>query len=399
MGTKFVTGLAKGNSGYDVGKEAATKAFQKLGGDKVHLSIVFSSPKYNYQDVLKGVREITDNAPLIGCSSAGEFTEEGVQKESVVCALISSDNHKFFTGIGSGLKENEIKCISDAAENFPAFVENYPYKSYILCEDGLSGKGEEIPLAMLSILGTNMKFAGGSAGDDLKMLETMTFSDNKVLPDSISLALVASKKPVIIAVQHGHLPISPPLAITKSEANIVYEIDGQPAFEVWKKYAKEDAKKTLDIDVNKLQEHSEDVSKFLTRYEAGIYVSGSEQKIRWPGSTVTVSGPMTFNGAMPEGTVLRIMSSPKEIQVLSARHSAEIIVERLKGEKLAGVVVFDCVVRGMILQDDFNKAIDAIKEVLKVPIVGFETYGEFAMEIGQMTGYHNATTVILAIPD
>jgi methyl-accepting chemotaxis protein len=37
--------------------------------------------------------------------------------------------------------------------------------------------------------------------------------------------------------------------------------------------------------------------------------------------------------------------------------------------------------------------------VLKVPLIGFETYGEFAMAMGQMTGFHNATTVILAIPD
>jgi len=243
MGTKFVTGLAKGNNGYDAGKEAAQKALQKLGDNTVHLSVVFSSSKYNYQDVLKGIREITSNAPLIGCSSAEEFTEEGVAKESVVCALISSDTHKFFTGMGGNLSEDIITCLKEATKNFPLSVEDYPYLSYILCADGLSGKGEEIALAMLSVLGTNMKFAGGSAADNLKMLETMTFTDDKVLSDAVSLACVASKKPLVIAVQHGHLPISPPLTITKSEGNVVYEIDGKPAFEVWKEYAGEDAKK------------------------------------------------------------------------------------------------------------------------------------------------------------
>lgn len=399
MGTKFVTGLAKGSSGYDVGKEAAKKALQKLGGDKVNLSIVFSSSKYNYQEVIKGVREITDHAPLIGCSSAGEFTEEELQKESIACALISSDTHKFFTGIGTGLRENEIECISDASKNFPASVEGYPYLSYILCEDGLSGKGEETAIAMLSILGPNMKFAGGGAADDLKMQETMSFVDDQALANAVSLALIASKKPLAIAVQHGHVPISPPLTITRSEANIVYEIDKKPAFEIWKKYAGEDAKKSLGIDVNKLQEHREDVARFFARYAAGLYLGGTDYKIRWPGSTTIISGPLKFGTAMPEGTVLRVMSSPKENQIISARRSAEIIIDSLKGVKLAGVVIFDCVVRAVILQDEFQKAVNAVKEVLKVPFVGFESYGGFAMEIGQMAGYHDATTVILAIPD
>jgi methyl-accepting chemotaxis protein len=399
MATKFVTGLAKGAVSIDVGKEAAKMALQKLGGSKVNLSVVFSSPKYNYQEVIKGIREITNNAPLIGCSSAGEFTEEGVQSGSVVCALLSSDTHKFFTGIGKGLREDETSCVREAAKSLPMFVENYPYQSYILCVDGLAGKGEETALAMLSTLGTNMKFAGGSAGDDLKMLETISFADDKALTDAVSLALIASKKPLIIAVRHGHMPISPPLTITKSEANIVYEIDGKPAFEVWKKYAGEDAKKSMNIDVNKLQEGSTDLTRFFTYYEAGLYVDETNYKIRWCGTTTATNGPIKFTTSMPEGIVLRVMASPKENQIASARRSAEMVMENLRGVKLAGAVIFDCVVRGVILQDEFHKAIEAIKEVLKVPFVGLETYGEFALEAGQMSGFHNTTTVILAIPD
>ena len=66
---------------------------------------------------------------------------------------------------------------------------------------------------------------------------------------------------------------------------------------------------------------------------------------------------------------------------------------------MAGVIVFDCVVRAVILQDEFKEAVKAIKDTLRAPLIGFETYGEFAMEMGQMSGYHNTTTVIMAIPD
>jgi len=155
----------------------------------------------------------------------------------------------------------------------------------------------------------------------------------------------------------------------------------------------------MGIDVNELQDHGEDLARFLVRYGAGLYVGEKDYKMRWPGTTTTVSGPLMFCVSMPEGSVLSVMSSRKEDQIASARRSAEIIIDNLQGAKLAGAIIFDCVVRGVILQDDFHGAVDAMKEVLQVPVIGFETYGEFAMEMGQMTGHHNATTVILAIPD
>jgi FIST N domain. len=74
MTTEFGTGIAKGENSFEVGKLAAQQAISKIKRE-VNLSIVFSSSKYNYNEVVKGVRAITD-APLIGCSTAGEFTEK-----------------------------------------------------------------------------------------------------------------------------------------------------------------------------------------------------------------------------------------------------------------------------------------------------------------------------------
>ena len=39
---------------------------------------------------------------------------------------------------------------------------------------------------------------------------------------------------------------------------------------------------------------------------------------------------------------------------------------------------------------------DEIKSILgKIPIIGFETYGEIGMEPTQMSGFHNTTTVVM----
>ena len=395
MATKFGTAIVKGKDSFELGREAAKKAMLKAGTKKVDLSIVFASSKYDYQAVVNGVREVTDNALLIGCSTAGEFTDERTDKESIACAVISSDTYKFFPGMGRGLKENEVNALKEAGNRFPSNVEGHPYLSAILLIDGLAGKGEESVLAALSTLGPNVKFSGGSAADDLKFKETAVFVNNEVSSDAVSLTLVASRIPVAIGVKHGHFPISPPLKITRAEGNIVYEIEGKPAFEVWKEYARQNAK-SIGIDVDRMSE-AEAIQTFFTRYEAGL-LTGTEYKIRWLGGTTSTQGPITFPCAMSEGMVIRVMESPKEAQIASARRAAEIALEACKGTKLAGAIVFDCVCRAVILGEDFSKAVNEIKNVLKVPLIGFETYGEIAMEIGQLSGFHNTTTVVLLLP-
>lgn len=397
MATKFGTAIVKGEDSFKVGQEVAKKAMERAGIKKVDLAIVFASSKYDYQMVVKGIRKITGYAPLIGCSSAGEFNEEKVANESVTCAVVDSNTHKFFTGMGEGLREDEIKTLQEANAKFPSpmLMKDYPYLSAILLVDGLAGKGEESVLAALNTLGPNVKFSGGAAADDLKFKETDVFTDDKVSTNAVSLALIASHIPVAIGVKHGHSPISPPLTITKAEGNIVYEINGRSAFEVWKEYARQNAK-SIGIDVDKMSE-VEAIQTFFTRYEAGL-LTGREYKIRWLGGTTTTKGPITFPCAMSEEMVVRVMESPKEAQIASARKAAEIALAACRGVKLAGAIVFDCVCRAVILGEDFSKAVNEIKNVLKVPLIGFETYGEIAMEIGQLSGFHNTTTVVLLLP-
>lgn len=64
---------------------------------------------------------------------------------------------------------------------------------------------------------------------------------------------------------------------------------------------------------------------------------------------------------------------------------------------MAGAVVFDCICRNLILGDAFQSAVSAMHEELGgAPLAGFETYGEIALDAGDMSGFHNTTSVVLA---
>jgi hypothetical protein len=395
MTTLFATGIASHENSFEAGKQAASQAKQTLQEAVPHLIILFCSPEYDYQEVMKGIHsEIDSTIPIVGCTSAGQFTEQKVIKHGVACALISSTTHLFFSNIGTHLTSHPMAAIQAAAQNFPQDVDGYPYQSAILFVDGLAGKGEEAVMAASSILGPLVKFAGGAAADNFTFTQTAIFGNHQALHDAVSLCLITSRSPVVIATKHVHHPISPPLLITKTQGNVLYEVEGRPALDVWKDYLR-DLLKARGIDVDRLELN--ELSKIFLQYEAGL-LTGDNYKIRFPVSC-NADGSLNFVCSIMQGSVVCIMDSTKEDQIHVVKQAAEIALKMTRGRPLAGAIIFDCACRAMILKEEFSKSIQASQEVLgPIPIIGCETYGEVAMEMGQLSGFHNTSTVIMLFP-
>lgn len=398
MATKFGTATAQGNNSFETGRTAAQEALNKIGGAKPDLTIVFSSSAYDYAEVIKGVRAATGNGQLIGCSTAGEFTEAFVGSKCVACAVVSTDSHRFITGMGTGLGADETLCLAQAVPEPKKTVPGYPERSLIILMDGLAGKGEEVSLAALAHFGGKLRIAGGSAADDNAFKSTAVFSGERSATDALSACMVFSKIPVAIGVDHGHTPVSAPLTITKAVGNKVYELNGRPAIDVWMEATREPAKK-FGINVDTMWKDPAALARFSFIYEGGLS-TGKNYKIRWSGMNTATKQCLPFVCSMPEGAVMRIMESDKEQEIASARNAALFAMRSLNGKKPAGAIIFDCAVRGAILGADFYKAVDAVKQVIgDIPFIGLETYGELALEEGQLSGFHNTTTVVMLLPD
>jgi hypothetical protein len=395
--TAFGTGVSTAEDSFQAGKEAAQKASEKM---KVapKFGITFVSSKYNYPDVLRGIKSVVPDAQLIGCSSAGEFTEDAVGTDSVVCAFITSSSHQFTTGLGKGIKTNPVAAIKESVAGFPKSVEGFPHSSAIILIDGLCGVGDEVCAAALSVLGPTVRFVGGAAGDDLKLTETNVFHGEQSHRDAAAVCQLSSKMPVAIGVKHGHCVLSEPLTLTKTSGSKVFEISGRPAFDVWKDCTRERAKKK-GINVDELNSTS-DIGSFLLQYEAGLLTTEGEYILRAPLS-VNPDKSLNFVCSMTEGSEIRIMESPNRYyQIASAKQAAEIAKASAGGAKLAGAIIFDCVCRKAILDKEYFRGVEEIKNVIgNIPLIGFATYGEIAMGMRQMSGFHNTTTVVLLIPE
>lgn len=398
MNTAIGTGISTADDGSVAGEAAAADARSDLPDDRVDFCQVFCPPEYDYETVVGAVRSVVGtDAALIGCSCTEPFTDETVG-DGVTVGLVASDTLEFFTGVGTGLRDNVSKAVREAVAGLPDEVDGYPYAAAINLHDGLAGVGEKLALVCQQKLGPQVSIAGGAASDDHHLDATYVFHDDEVVEDGIVLALVAAKeRPPIVAVAHGHEPLSEPVTVTAADGPQVHEFDGEPAYEVWKDAVRESVHEEFDVELDELAPDSQLLQRLLCEYEFGID-QGERYKMRWPW-VEDESGTLHFAVDVPEGTVMRVMHGRPEQQIESARETVERALDAAGDVPMAGGFIYDCACRGIVLEDEFSTAVDEMADELQLPFTGFETYGEVCIGPGGFSGFHNTTTVALLLPE
>jgi len=396
-GTAIATGTSTATTGRRAGRAAATTARERLDAERVDFCQVFADSELDPEAVLAAVTDaVDDETAVIGCTASGTFTEERTMDSGVAVVLVTSDAFRFDTAMATGLGDNIQGAVRDAVRALPDGTE-YPYQSALVLHDGLSGVGERLSLAIQRRLGPHVGFAGGAASDNYQMESTPVFCGETVAEDALVLTQVSGTKRAVISVSHGHEPISDPWEVTEASGNVVHELGGEPAFEVWKDAVRDSVTETFDTSVDDLSTDSEELTMLMAAYEFGID-QGDGYKIRWPRAANESTGSLQFAVDIPEGTVLRVMYGSRAEQITSARRAADDTLAMSAGD-IAGAFVYDCACRRVSLQDAFPDAVDELVEGLAAPFAGFETYGELCMQTGQLSGFHNTTTVVFALPE
>lgn len=353
------------------------------------LVVVLASPKIGLDTILPALTSRFPTAALLGSSTSGEFTHAGDGSGTVSVFALGGD-YKVFTGLGTGLGADPEAAVQAAIAGHPSELEGYPHRTGIVLLDPLAGHGEEAALLLATYLG-EAPLVGGAAGDDLAMKQTVVAAGTRQASDAIAFASLFSRRPLGIGVKHGHRALSERrFRVTKAEGSVVQEVDGRPAWDVW-----------LEASAARAREVGLDPEgqpgAYLLRYEAGLRV-GNEFKVRAP-LAPQPGGGILFATAMPEGTVFEIMEADVNGQIESAVFAARLARVALGTQPPVGALVFDCICRKLVLGDDYTRMLKAVSDELGgAPLAGFETYGEIAMNSGDMSGFHNTTSVVLAFP-
>ncbi|MFH1392569.1 MAG: FIST N-terminal domain-containing protein [bacterium] len=389
-------GQSKNNDSKKAGQEAYQMALSQIAGEKPELVLVFASSKFDQKQLLDSIKSETEKIPVVGCSTSGEITNQGPNKESVAVMAIRADNIDFAVGLGKGVKENSRQAGKQTAEDVQKKLAGKP-SMFIMLPDGLTGNGAEIVRGILDVLGEHFPLMGGSAGDDFKFEKTFEYYEGEVFNDAVVGIGMTGKFAWGVGVRHGWEPIGLPMKVTKSEGAVLKELDNKPALRIYEDYFGKKAEELI----------REPIARMAYTYPLGMSVEGSPELLIRDVVIANEKGEITCAAEIPQGSEIRLMLGDPEKAINSAREAAENAKSQLKGAKPKAIFVFDCIARCKLLGQGIRtkEEVDAIQEILgkDVPLIGFYTYGEQAPLGGNIDPqvcqavFHNETMALLVI--
>ncbi len=373
-------------------REAIGKALEKLTLTP-KLGFVFASPRHDLKNALEVAGALTPGCAFVGCHTAGEFTDQGLTRGGVAVMVLASDTIVFDVAWAGQMKAAHEAAAKELCARFSETTRNAQaaglgLSTTVLLVDGLAGTGERLVKEVMQ--GTRMfqQVVGGAAGDDGAFKATGVAAQGFAAPDSAVAAHIFDRAQWGVGVDHGLRPKTRRMTVTKAKRAVLYELDGRPAFDVYRDYA---AEKGVALD-------PKTAGSFLIANELGVFFLDELHHARAPVG-VGKDGALNLVADIEEGASVCILDGEPDSMVDACQRAATEAKANLKGATAAGVLVFDCVCRGMILGDKFQREIDAVRKVFPdTPVTGFLTYGEIARFRGRLDGWHNTTTVVTAIP-
>jgi len=392
MANKVGSGRASGPDAQRASSEASRTALEGLHGSAPSFGLVFASPSLSLSECLRAAAKVAGGAKLVGCTTAGEFTERGLIHGGVVVMLVSTESPHFARTVRDVAAAPQ-EAARTLCEGFHRAADAARQKGFVCSTtltlvDGLSGAGERFVESIVESTQALHQVVGGAAGDEGKFQATHVGEPERAASDMAAAVHLFTRGPWGVGIGHGLEATTAKMRVTRAKGNVVHEIDGRPAFSVYEEHARKHGVALAPTSAG----------EYLIANELGIIVAGKVTRARAPLS-VGVDGSLTCAAEVPQGAHVAILDGKPDSMVAAARQAAEEALQNLQGQTPAGVLLFDCVCRGLILKDGFQREIDAVREVMgEVPVAGFLTYGEIASYSGRIESWHNTTAVVLAIP-
>ncbi len=373
---------------------AVRAALASLEGRPAALGFLFAAPEHDLGQALETAHALAPTADFLACSTAGELTERGLTHGGVACLLIVCDGVRHLLRAEADMSIGAAALADALASGFADAIDQHAaagrgQSTTLLFGDGLSPTFEKLVAQIRRATSPTQQIVGAGAGDDGRLERTKVGAFERELPGGALALHVFSPRRWGVGVEHGVERITSSMSVTRASGNRVLELDGQPALEVYRRCAAEQGTAPEDATLG----------EFLMANHFGVLLFDDIVRVRAP-IRVEPDGALFFAGEVPEGSSVCIVRSEPAQMFEAARRAARSAAEDLGRARAAGVLVFSCICRAQRLGARYADEIDCIREVFPdLPIAGFSSYGEIARTSAKLSGYHNSTIVVVAIPE
>ena len=349
------------------------------------LVIVFATSKIELvQKPLDELLKSFPNSKIIGASTAGEILKTELKQNSVVVAIIKfhSTNIKLITQKIDSM-DDSFKSGVDLSQK----LVDEKLKAIFVLSDGLRVNGSQLTNGISSVLSDNIVVTGGLAGDGSNFKNTWIIANDKIVSHHITaVGFYGDHFHIGYGSEGGWDKLGIERVVTKSKDNILYELDGQPALELYKKYLGEKGKELP-------------ASGLLFPLEIKTTSDTDESKVRTILAVDEEQNSITFAGDIPQGSYVTLMKANFDRLIDGATKAAIYVhLDDYKGEDIVCIAI-SCVGRHLILKQRTEEELEATLDILpsKTKQIGFYSYGEISPLSSGKCDLHNQTMTLTLI--
>jgi hypothetical protein len=334
---------------------------------------------------LRALAEAFPRAKLAGCSTAGEILGRAISDDSLVVAVCRFEGTRLRS---AGAPLGSVADSAAAGREIAATLAASDLRAVLVLSDGITVNGSDLLRGLGGALPPWVTVTGGLAGDGSRFQRTWTL--RRGVPEAgwvSAVGFYGQHLRVGHGAHGGWETFGPERRVTRAQGNVVHEIDGEPALELYRRYLGELAAELpgsallFPLHVRTLPGGDPVVRTMLTIDEA--------------------SRAMTFAGDVPQGSVVQLMRGSCERLVEGARQAALRVASRAAAGSAGLTIAISCVGRRLVMRERAEEEVEAVRALLPAPseLIGFYSYGEISPAGDGGGALHNQTMTLTRLSE
>ncbi|WP_158976698.1 FIST signal transduction protein [Cellulophaga sp. L1A9] len=332
------------------------------------------------------VKAIFPDGNLVFGSTSGEILGENVFDDSIVITAIEFEKSSYV--IHSENINNFNADSERLGEKLSSKFDSQNLKHLFIVSEGSLINGSALIKGLEKNNSDKTTITGGLCGDGARFEKTVSsFNENPKIGEIIAIGLYGESLEITCANYGGWSSFGPERVITKSVNNVLYELDGQPALDLYKKY---------------LGDKANELPQAALLYPLSLRVKdSSEVVVRTILNIDEKANTMILAGDVPEGSTVQLMMSTVD-DIAEGAAKAAMYAMRTRTKKPDLALLVSCIGRKLVMNQRTEEEIEEVIEAIgnQAVVTGFYSYGElspFSNQIG--CKLHNQTMTLTLISE
>ncbi len=332
---------------------------------KAQLLLIFGTREILQKaELIDEIKVTFPNSDLIGCSTAGEISATKVLDDSLVLTVI---NFEKTTIKGHSLKIQNSHESYRIGKELATGIDHEGLQHVFVLSDGINVNGSELVKGITECLPEGITVTGGLSGDGDGFRETVVIWNS--LAENNTIALIGFYGEGLLisyASLGGWDPFGPERLVTKSDGNILYELDGKSALELYKLY---------------LGDYAQNLPASGLLFPLIVRLSNEDRGVvRTILSVDETTQSLIFAGDIPEGSYSRLMKANLNRLTDGAVEAAKTAMLGLGRDNPDLAILISCIGRKMIMKQQVEEEVEGVSDIFgkETRLCGFYSYGEIS---------------------